>query len=225
MRKLVLFDVDGTLVNSPSIGAFDKAINNLHGLKVQAKHKEIAGLTDRLILSLLLEGEGWESSRIKTHLPALIKELEQVYLQNFVKGSVQLLPGVRELLVALKKHGVTLGLITGNLRTIARTKLEDVGIWSYFTTGDLGSDPHIKRSELVFIAVKEAGFSLNDRGVYVIGDTPRDIQAASEVGVINKVGVASNLHSAKELQEAGANIVFNDFKDTKAVLKAFGFTE
>lgn len=225
MQRLMLFDVDGTLVKTPPTTAFIESIKNLHGVTIKDDRQGFAGLTDQLILSLLLKGAGWEDTRIKSHMPGLVQEFERIYVASFKKGSVDILPGVKELLAALSQHEVTLGLITGNLEKVAQTKLEDVGIWSFFSLGGFGSDPHTKRSEIVKIAVARAGLTPDNPSLYVIGDTPRDIEAAAEAGIAHKVGVSSNYHNMEQLKEAGADIVLKDFKDTTGVLKALGITD
>lgn len=220
----MLFDVDSTLVYAPHNSAFAESIKSLHGLTVESEHGQFAGLTDQLILSALLHDKGWDDDRIKKHLPALVRELERLYITNFIKGSVRLVPGIKELLVALSQRNVVLGLMTGNLETIAKTKLEDVGIWHYFSVGGFGSDPHTKRSEIVQIAIQRSGMPANSSGIYIIGDTPRDIEAAREAGITHKVGLASGGHSVKDLKQSGADIILSldDLKDTHKTLIKLG---
>ena len=102
--------------------------------------------------------------------------------------------------------------------------MEDFGILKYFSLGAYGDDPHQKRSDLVKIALERADFSPSDPGVYVIGDTWRDIKAAVEAGVINRVGLISPRHPIKEFEEAGASIILSSFSETQKVLKALGIS-
>lgn len=221
MRRLFLFDIDGTLIKTRSNDRFAQTINNLHGLKVKIKHDH-HGSTDQIILTELLKGESWSHREIMKAMPALMEELDRIHRTSFSPESVKILPGIPNLLAELKKQGQAIGLITGNIEVIAKRKLEAVGIYSYFSLGGFGSDPHTKRADLVKIAVDKAQFSDDLQGVYVIGDTPRDIWAAKEAGIINSVGVANGFRSTKELVDAGAKIVLEDFKDTKKVLAEFG---
>ncbi len=225
MAKLFLFDIDGTLVQSSPHTAFIDSIKKLHGITIEDNHASYSGLTDKIILELMLEAQGWDSSKIKLHLPALLEEFERAHDGLFKKGSIRLLPGVKKLLVALQKRNASVGLITGNLESRAKKKLQDAGVWHYFKFGGYGSDPHDKRSDLVLIAVKKADFDIKDPNIYVVGDTPRDIEAAADAGVKNKIGVATGTSSIRELQAAGADVVFEDFADTSKVLRAFGLTE
>ena len=222
MNRLILFDIDGTLVISPADTSPVAAIRQRYGIQVSLEGHRTGGMTEPEILTLLLRDGGWSDVQIKKELPNLTKEMDLYCTQEFKKGSIKLLQGVSSLLDELKRHDVTLGLVTGNRALMARLKLEDVGIWHYFSVGGFGSDPHEKRSDLVKIATERAGFTPNDPGVYVIGDTWRDIKAAVEAGVINRVGLIGPRHPKKEFEEAGATIILSSFVETQEVLEALG---
>ena len=217
MKKLLLFDIDRTLVTSAHDNGFVKAIGNLHGLDMQLD-SDIQGHTDYLILGALLRREGWSERQIMDAMPRLIQELDSVHAETFNPASITILPGVRELLDALEKTGIMLGLITGNLESIAERKLSAVGIWQYFTVGGYGSDPHTTRADLVRVAILRAGYDNQLENVYVIGDTARDIQAAHDAGITNSVGVANGFRDIQELIDAHASVVLENFKDTQLVL-------
>ena len=221
MKKLFLFDIDGTLVKGYGDDRFTTTISNIHQLDIKSE-KDFRGSTDQLILVDLLRTEGWGDKQIKEAMPKLLKELDKVHEETFNMDRLKLLPGVKKLLETLDDQENTLGLITGNLKSIAQRKLKALGIWSHFSVGGFGSDPHTTRSDLVRHAVKQAGFKDHIEGVYVIGDTPRDIIAAKEAGITNSVGVANGFRSTQELIDAGAKIVFKDFTDTQEVLKVLG---
>jgi phosphoglycolate phosphatase len=218
MKKLMLFDIDRTLVTGFDSDKYTSTINNLHNLDVEVR-LDIHGLTDKLILGVLLEQEGWTDKQIETNMPHLLEELERVHKRSFQKGSMKLLPGVSELLNSLREKGVTLGLVTGNVQSVAKRKLEDVGIWQYFSAGGgFGNDPHAKRTDLIDVAIDKTGFANARNSVYIIGDTPRDISAAQEAGIRHSIGVANGFRKTQELIDAGAEIVLEDFKDTEKVL-------
>ncbi len=221
MRKLLLFDIDGTLVTSSHDNRFEKAISNVHGIETKLVG-DFQGYTDYLILVSLLTSEGWTEVQIADAMPKLLAELDKVHASTFKPDSVVILPGVRKLLDALEKSDCKLGLITGNLKPVAERKLEAVGIWDYFTVGGFGGDPHVKRSDLVTLAIKRASFENDLENVYVIGDTVRDISAAHDAGVINSVGVVNDFRDVQELIDAGAKIVFDNFEDIPQVLKRLG---
>jgi phosphoglycolate phosphatase-like HAD superfamily hydrolase len=221
VKHLYLFDIDGTLIESPSLNRFVQAIKNLYGLNIVIK-KDYRGFTDRLILMALLKEEGWPDDKIEQALPDLIQELDRVHEELFLQGSVVILPGVRELLTELKVRDEAIGLITGNLEATAKRKLEDVELFSYFSIGGFGSDPHATRADLVKIAIERAGFSNNTESVYVLGDAPMDMWAANEAGVTNSIGVANGYREIQELVDAGAKVTFESLKDTSDVLSALG---
>jgi len=222
VKRLILFDVDGTLVNCPPDTAPVAAIRSLYGLEVSFEGLRTGDMTEPQILALLLQSVGWNDIKIKAELPNLMNEVVPFIHGAFKKGTIKLVPGVKDLLDQLERRGITLGLITGNRKSLARLKLENVDIWRYFSVGGYGDDPHEKRSDLVRLACQRADFQTDDPCVYVIGDTWRDIKAAVEAGVINRVGLVGPRHPKKEFQEAGANIILSSFVETQKVLKALG---
>src|SRR3989338_10270594 len=123
-------------------------------------------MTEPQILALLLQSAGWDDIKIKAELPILMKRIVPFMHEAFKKGTIKLVPGVRNLLDQLEHRGVALGLITGNRKSLAQLKLEDVDIWRYFSVGGYGDDPHEHRSDLVKIAVERAGFGVSEPGVY-----------------------------------------------------------
>lgn len=221
MKKLLLFDIDNTLITSTHDNRFERAISNLHGLDVKLEG-DFQGLTDYLILALLLKNEGWSETQIEDTMPKLTEELNEVHSSTFQSESVKILPGVKELLKALKAKGCSLGLITGNLDIIAERKLAVVDIWKYFEIGGYGSDQHSSRAELVSIAVERAGYANNLSEVYVFGDTARDIQAAHDAGVANSVGVTNDFRDQQEFIDVKAKIIFDNLVDTDQVLSELG---
>lgn len=221
MNKLVLFDIDGTLVKSipdnPHAKAFTQSIDNLYGIKTELDWEKVAGLTDRLIFIQLLEDTGWDSNKINQEMPRLIRELERVYVDNFKSGSVEKMPGVNNMLRILKEKQLKLGLLTGNLAKIAEIKLTDAGIYHYFELGGYGSDEHLVRSELVEIASKRSGMQNNLENIYLIGDTPRDILAAIDAGVYNAIGYSASHHGKDALRSSGAKAIINSFDNWEEV--------
>ena len=218
MQKLLLFDIDRTLILNSSEKRFDMPIKNLHNVVVNA-NKDFSGLTDQLILAKLLTSEGWAEDQIQSAMPSLINELRSVYTESFTPSSITLLPGVRELLEEFTKFDVVIGLITGNIKEIAKLKLETVGIYSYFTVGAFGNDDHASRSELVTLAAKRAGFDKKLSDIFVFGDTDLDIIASLEAGVQNAIGVSNGFASTESLLAAGAKWAFGDFTKTNKVIE------
>ena len=224
MSNLILFDIDGTLLRSGPLHheAFLHAIKNVFGKDFKGD-PHVAGLTDPLILSMFLREMGTPDAVIQQRMPELLQACEDYYVKKFIKSSVEILPGVKELLKSLHQAGATLMLVTGNLEPIAKAKLESLDIYHYFSGGGFGSDPHSVRSELVTLAITKAGFEKNINDVYLTGDTPRDVKAAQEGGVTHIIAVATGTYTASELKDSGAETALESFEDTAAALRAFGY--
>jgi phosphoglycolate phosphatase len=224
MRRLVLFDVDNTLLYSGGAGslAMDRAFREVFGIQDGFRNVEFTGRTDTAILRDALVQHGLPRSfqesleRFKDayfqHLPATLRE---------VKGRV--MPGVPELLAALEAQGqVGLGLSTGNFRQGAMMKLAHYGLGRLFADGGFGDDAE-DRALVVKTAIERmAGSSPlpeGNRSVFVVGDTPLDIDSATANGA-RALAVATGRHSMEELRAAGADLLFADLSDTQEVLAA-----
>jgi phosphoglycolate phosphatase len=226
MVRLVLFDIDGTLVKRPGLtggkaAAFEAAVKAVAGTDVTAVDGWYEGLTDQLIMAELLRRQGWAEEDIVARRDDLNRELDAAYSRLHRKGDHHVLPGVIELLDALTQEGTALGLITGNTKPTAQRKLEAVELWSYFPFGGFGDDVHERRSDLVRVAMKRAQAVPQETAV--LGDTPRDISAAAEAGVGHNVGVATGPHPSYVLKKAGADHVFEDLSETQLVMEKLGF--
>ncbi|HEY2379439.1 MAG TPA: HAD family hydrolase [Gemmatimonadaceae bacterium] len=225
--RLVLFDIDGTLLRTDGAGrrAIHRALIEIFGDTGPADHR-FDGKTDPQIVRELMRVVGHEDE----HIDARMQELFARYvvclreeLRDPEHRAVPL-PGVTELLAALDaRDDVTLGLLTGNLVEGARAKLEAVGIDPrIFVVGAFGSD-HELRPELPAIAQRRArevlGIEVQGRDVVVIGDTPADVECGREIGA-RAIGVATGRYSTNELAAHGAAAVFSDLTDTDAIVRA-----
>lgn len=146
--------------------------------------------------------------------------MKLLYAQIVQSENIVILQGVFNLLSKLDQKGFLLGLVTGNLETIARAKLNKIGISDFFKFGGFGSD-HISRTDLVKIAIRRAGnqFKLEDNiQMFHFGDAPQDMRAAREAGV-TPIGVTTGIFSAEELESAGAYQVVPNLKNTDAILQ------
>jgi phosphoglycolate phosphatase len=223
-RRLILFDIDGTLVLTGGAGlrAMNRACEDIVGHQSALKGIAVAGRTDWIILQDALGLHG------KTLDRQLLDELRDRYVEHLreeigypgtgVKG---VMPGIRDLLDALHaRDDVALGLLTGNFAEGARIKLEYFDLWKYFRWGAFGGDAW-DRNQLVPIAVDRArtlGIAeAHASDVVVIGDTPHDV-ACALAGGATAIGVATGSYSADQLRAAGAAHVFDDLSDTPAVL-------
>ena len=222
MKKLVLFDLDGTLVNAGGAGrtSLRKAIKELYGVEPEFDHSLISGRTDldnfSIVYSLIKKG--------KKHTAAEMKKMKAKYLEILpteVHAVVRckkydLIPGVEKFLKMLAKDkDVILGLGTGNLEEGAKIKLEPSKLASYFTVGGYGEDGQT-REEMLQAAVKRAEkkfkTKLEPDQVYVIGDTHRDICAAKNCGFHSAV-ITSGFGDPAKILRAAAELEEKDFKD------------
>jgi phosphoglycolate phosphatase-like HAD superfamily hydrolase len=220
MTKIFLFDIDNTLLNSGGAGgrAMNLAFRDLFAIEDGFDGVEFSGRTDSaifrdaLVLHRLPDGD----------FPALLVRFKASYLRHLARTLPQtegrLLPGVPALLRALsEREAVRLGLATGNFRRGAMMKLEYYGIRPFFCGGGFGEDSE-QRGEVVALAIRRLGSRPWGRTpVYVVGDTPIDVEAARANGAL-AVAVATGSSSADELKQAGADVVFPDFSDLASVL-------
>ena len=213
----ILFDVDGTLISTGGVGtrSWRWAFEKLHGVSADIGEHSEAGMTDPVVgRTTFHEVIGREpTDREMARLLAGYLERLPVEVRN--SAHYRVLAGVDELLPRLQAAGMLLGIVTGALETAAHIKLARAGLAPLFTFGGYGSDSD-DRSELTRIAIDRAGAILGrnvpSARVYVVGDTPRDVEAARSVGA-TAVGVASGKYSAEELRRAGASFVLGSLED------------
>jgi phosphoglycolate phosphatase-like HAD superfamily hydrolase len=219
--KLVLFDIDGTLVLTGGAGlrAMTRACDELLQHSDALDGVPVAGRTDWSILHDVLNRIGRDfdddlfASLRARYLTYLAEEIEKPG-----RGVKAVMPGVRELLDELEaRNDVFLGLLTGNFAEGARIKLQHFDLWRYFRCGAFGDDA-ADRNALVPFAVTRAGqCGIPDpapQDVLVVGDTPHDVACARAAGAI-PVAVATGGFSVDQLRASGADLVFSDLTDWK----------
>ena len=225
MTKLILFDIDGTLVLTGGAGlrAMNRACEHLVGHQNALDGVTLAGRTDWIILDDALARNGLALD------PALLSELRRRYVEHLReeielpgKGVKAMMPGIRELLDALApREDMALGLLTGNFEEGARIKLQHFDLWRYFRCGAFGDDAS-DRNHLVPVAMQRARdcglVDPSPSDVFVIGDTPHDIACARAVGA-TPIAVATGSYSVDRLRAAGADFVFKELSDTGSVVR------
>lgn len=228
MRKLVLFDIDKTLVKS-SKGhreAFSNAFKKVYGVETNIDIINPDGMTDQQIIIDVMKKIGLDEQEIRPRLAECMRVMSSYFEGAIVNEEITTLEGVPSLLEKLDRQGVLMGLVTGNLEPIARGKLEKAGINHYFEVGGFGSD-HTDRVELVKKAVRDAEENYNfrtDGGVFLVGDTPKDIAAGKEAGV-QTVGVATGAFSKEQLMHAGANFAVKNLNDKSRIFEILGLVD
>jgi phosphoglycolate phosphatase-like HAD superfamily hydrolase len=221
--KLILFDIDGTLITSGGAGerALKLALRDEFGIEDDLKTIEIAGRTDSGIARQICRRYGLAET------PETFTKFFDGYLHHLgellPKTTGRLLPGILPLLEALKaREDTVLGLLTGNLAKGAELKLRHYGVWHYFEFGAFADDHH-DRNELGPLArsraKEQSGREFLPEHIYVLGDTPHDITCARAFGA-KAVAIATGSFSSAQLAEHQPEFLFEDLRDLDAVLAA-----
>jgi len=205
---VVLFDLDETLLRTGGAGvlAMERAFFELFGVPRAMEGLPYAGRLDPQIVAEALARHGIDGDR-----EALLAAFKERYLQHLRQTlwerQGQVMPGIPQILSALQeREDVALGLATGNFREAAFLKLQRYGLDGFFRTGAFGEDAPERAMLVALAARRTAGGGRPDR-VLVVGDTPRDVEAALACG-FSPVGVATGRYSEEELRAAGAHITF-----------------
>ena len=225
--KLVLFDIDGTILWSDGAGrrAMTRALTTAFGSSGSPDYR-YDGKTDMQIVRDLMRMDGHDDAIIDDRMKALLDEYVDRLRTELVAGTTQIhrFDGVLELLDALEaRPDRTVGLLTGNIEVGAHEKLRAVGIDPLrFSVCAFGSDQEV-RGELPAIAQRRArealGLSVAGDAIVIIGDTPADIDCTRAIGA-RAIAVATGRYSMEELAEHGPVAVFPNLADTDAVMRA-----
>ena len=219
----LLFDIDGTLLHSAGAGqaAMERALEVEFGVTAPTDGISTAGRTDRAITQDLIRLHGLEDSE-STHSRFLMAYLRELPRELAGRRGV-VFPGVRELLARLsKRNDVRLGLLTGNYRQGAWLKLRHYELAQHFAFGGFG-DRHSHRDDVARDALAAAhehhgAHSLDGHRVWVLGDTPADVQCARAIAA-RAVAVATGFFSHVALAETAPDHLFEDFSDVDSVLQ------
>jgi phosphoglycolate phosphatase-like HAD superfamily hydrolase len=225
--KLVLFDIDGTILLTAGAGkrAIHRALVEVFGATGPHDHR-FDGKTDPQIVRELMRIVGHEDNHIDEQMSTLLERYVD-YLREELEArpeGIRLMPGIHELLDALAERAdVVLGLLTGNLVDGARAKLSAAGIDpGRFVVGAYGSD-HETRSELPAVALerarRELGLDIDGCDVVVIGDTPADLSCGRGIGA-RAIGVATGHYTVEDLASHHPAAVFQDLSCTADVVDA-----
>jgi phosphoglycolate phosphatase-like HAD superfamily hydrolase len=225
MARLLLFDIDGTLIDSNGAGgaAILDAAEEHFG--IQREHfppLQLAGATDPAIAMDVF------GHLNRSHTPEEVTLFLDRYLSHLQRRlqaedfSGYTLPGVTQLLQALRSENAAhLGLLTGNVRRGAVIKLTRHGIFEHFIEGGFGSDHH-DRNQLGPVALQRmqeaTGTTYDIADVIVIGDTPKDIRCAEAFGA-KCLAVATGQYSHAELSALNPWRCVESFADVPAIIE------
>ncbi|MFJ2110836.1 MULTISPECIES: HAD family hydrolase [unclassified Streptomyces] len=222
MQLIVLWDIDHTLIENSGVSKeiYAAAFSALTGA-APAGPARTEGRTDRLIMRDMFASDGHPEPEWAAVEAALARAGEERIEDLRRRGTA--LPGVREILKAVAaEDGWVSSVLTGNIAANAHVKVSAFGLDPLLdlSVGAFGADA-LQRPDLVAVA-RERAHRLrgvhHDVPVVLVGDTPRDVEAALATGS-GIVAVASGLHSPEELAAAGASEVLTDLTDTTSLLR------
>jgi len=224
-KKLILFDIDGTLVLTGGLAGrlMVESISRVLGKPIQWNILDFVGNTDRNIIRTLLRRNGatepmledLAEDALKLYLERLREEIQQDQV-------IRVLPGVRELLGALENDPrFVLGLLTGNMREGARLKLEPVGLHRYFPVGAFGDDA-LKRNELPPFALQRAEkyyqCFFEPKDIWIVGDSANDIKCA-HANHLRCLAVGTGHLNEAELKKYQPDALLPDLSSTERVIQ------
>jgi len=203
-----LFDVDSTLLYARDgihYNAFLNAVRQFFAVPSKIDGVPLHGNTDLGIIRAVLRRQGVSDAEIDAKLPLMTAAMCAEVERNAAGMHPELCPSVEEVVKHLAAAGKLLALATGNLETIAWKKLEACGLRRYFAFGSF-SDQRELRADVVRWGVDEARRRLGpEAAVYVVGDTPADIQAA-RAAAVPVIAVATGIFSLQELRSHGPDL-------------------
>ncbi len=225
MRRLVLFDIDGTILTDrgASRSAFARALSEVYAYDGDLARYDFSGRTDPQIAHMVLRDAGHSAEAIEDALP----RLWEIYLEGLARNAtperVQVMPGIRELLASLASHDdVVLALLTGNIEQGARLKLGGADLNHYFPFGAFGSDS-ADRTALPPIAMHRAaahvGRDFRGADVVIIGDSVYDVRCGVPYDATT-IAVASGKTAAETLRAENPRHFFDTAEDLGAMLQA-----
>jgi phosphoglycolate phosphatase-like HAD superfamily hydrolase len=233
MEHLVLFDIDCTLIDGHGAGkrAVLRALREVYGAEGDLGDYSFHGRTDPGIVRDLAalwtatehrDGDG-DGNAIEERLEACLARYVELLREELAKESVELLPGVRQLVTALAAdRSAVLGLLTGNVEAGARLKMASTGLLPLFRVAAYGSDSG-DRPELPAVAVKRAealtGRRFTGKAIVIIGDTPADVTCGAHLGV-RAIAVATGRYSVRELAAYAPDLIYEDLSDWRRVFEA-----
>lgn len=224
---LLLFDIDGTLIstNGRAGKLMIKALEEEIKKSIEYELKVFVGSTDRVILRSFIEGSGVQVDNIEATIDRVLTKYlqylkEKMNLPNYVK----ILPGVEKLLNLIRNdEKIFIGLLTGNIKQGAFSKLNLANLWDYFPVGAFGDDA-VDRNELPPIAVQRAvdffKTEFKNENIWIIGDSPKDIICA-RTNNLRSLAVATGWHKIDELSQLQPDVVLPHLRDAENVMKIF----
>jgi phosphoglycolate phosphatase-like HAD superfamily hydrolase len=219
-----LFDIDGTLLRSRDrihVDSFASSVQRVTGFEVTLAGIVLQGSTDTGILREACNQAGVPPEVLEAHTEAILAAMGKTVAEQRHAMDLVCMPGVEDALRHLARRGALLGIATGNLEMIGWMKVEQAGLREWFRFGGF-SDHFPIRSELVAYAANKAReMAGDDARVCVVGDTPRDIEAA-RANSLPVIAVATGRYGFDELMELRPEVCATSLAD---LLKYAGTAE
>lgn len=221
--KIPLFDIDWTLLrgsNPVHNTAFNHAFKSIYNLpSASIDEIEHNGMIDTQIFIEIAKAHGFSEKEAKNKVDIALTTMVDYFMKHADEGHYEAMPGVKELLESLKKLGLPMGLLTGNVEEIGWEKVRRAGIKGYFSFGAFGSMA-LKRVDLIQIARIRAEKILKREipleSLVIVGDSPLDIACARNGG-LPVIVVGAGLYKSHEL--AHADLVIESLKEKDKVIQ------
>ncbi len=216
-RLAILFDIDGTLIDTGGAGAasWRLAFDELYDIPADIGKFTDSGMTDPEVGRKTFEAVLHREPERKEFTRLLERRLHHLHQTVEESEGYRVLAGVEELLPRLIEDGYLVGLVTGNTEAAAHIKLHRAKLNRFFSFGGYGSDSN-ERPEVTRIALQRAnlvyGETVGPDQAIAVGDTPLDVTGAHAAG-IECVGVGSHKFNADQLREAGADYAISSLED------------
>lgn len=223
--KVVLFDIDWTLIKGGgrvSIDVLRQALKRVWGVVLEDDFDITAheGKVARQFVRDLVVERGVSDSDAIVHIDSVFSEIERYFKEHIDEFDAVPLTGVVDALEKMRAKGVVMGVLTGNIESVARLKLDHAGLSEYFRFGAYGNEAN-SRTELVGIALRRAGAlsgkQIETRNTFLIGDSPRDILCGKEAGV-RTIAVASGPNSFETLLAFKPDLVVKSLSEANTVI-------
>jgi len=216
-----LFDIDGTLLREPGrihFDSFASSVQRVTGFEITLAGILLHGSTDTAILREACRQAGIPSDLLESRIEAILEAMRNTVAERRHEMTTIRMPGVEQALDHLAKRGAILGVATGNLETIGWIKVEQAGLRQWFRFGGF-SDHFPIRSELIGQAAQMAR-ELAGRGasICVVGDTPRDIEAA-RANFLSVIAVATGKYTFDELLKHQPEVCATSLADLLALTR------
>ncbi|MGA2534753.1 MAG: HAD hydrolase-like protein [Terracidiphilus sp.] len=213
-----LFDIDGTLLRTRDrvhVESFASSVHRVTGFEITLAGILLHGSTDTAILREACNQAGVPAELLEANIEGILEAMRHAVVERRHEMDVVRMPGVEQVLDHLARRGALLGVATGNLEMIGWIKVEQAGLRQWFRFGGF-SDHFPIRSELVGqAAAKAREMAGGGASICVVGDTPRDIEAA-RANFMSVIAVATGRYSFDELLQYQPEVCTTSLADLLA---------